>query len=105
MPATAQRKEATTMDVHKALRELYEEKKRLDEAINALEIGLKAASRAPVRSRRGRKQMPAEERREVSKRMSAYWAAKRAQKAQAKPMSGSSHAGSSAQAAQEAATA
>jgi hypothetical protein len=69
------------MDLKKALHELYGEKKRLDRAIHALEAGRKASSRAPARIRRGRRMMSAEERREVSKRMSAYWRAKRAQNA------------------------
>jgi len=64
------------MDVHKALRELYQEKKRLDAAIQNLE-----RRRAPIRinAPRGRKQMSAEERIEVSKRMKRYWEARRAQ--------------------------
>jgi bisphosphoglycerate-dependent phosphoglycerate mutase len=72
------------MDLNKALRELHEEKKRLDRAIHALEAGRKASSSTPARMRRGRRMMSAEERREVSKRMSAYWRAKRAQNAKAK---------------------
>jgi hypothetical protein len=71
------------MDLNKALRELYEEKKRLDRAIQALEAGRKASSRVPARIRRGRRMMSPEERLEVSKRMSAYWRAKRAQNAKA----------------------
>ncbi len=66
------------MDVHKALRELYQEKKRLDAAILSLE-----RRRAPIRinstAPRGRKQMSAEERIEVSKRMKRYWEGRRAQ--------------------------
>lgn len=68
------------MDVDKALRELYEEKTRLDQAITALERGLRALNReAPKRTPRGRKNMGPEERLEVSRRMAAYWEAKRAQ--------------------------
>ena len=71
------------MDVDKALRELYAEKKRLDRAIVALEDSIKAlAGRAPDRTRRGRKGMGPEERLRVSKRMSAYWATRRAQEHQ-----------------------
>jgi hypothetical protein len=67
------------MDVNKALRQLYEEKKRLDDAIRALEGKQRTMSEggAPARSRRGRKSMSAEERLEVSRRMSAYWANRR----------------------------
>ena len=64
------------MDVNKALRELHEEKRRLDIAIAALEARLGNGSRA--RGRRGRKSMSPEERLEVSKRMSKYWEARRA---------------------------
>jgi hypothetical protein len=71
-----------TMDIAKALRELYTEKKRLDAAIATLETRLKAAHKgAAVRSvkgRRGRKSMSAAERLEVSKRMTLYWEARRA---------------------------
>jgi len=60
------------MDVIKALRELYEEKRRLDAAIATLEAHLK---RKPVRppARRGRKSMSREERQAVSARMKRYW--------------------------------
>jgi len=67
------------MDVDKALRGLYEEKKRLDAAIAALEEQLRANKGAVARAKRGRKSMSAEERLEVSKRMSKYWEARRAQ--------------------------
>ncbi len=65
------------MDIQKALNELYEEKKRLDWTISTLEARLKKVS-VVSRSRRGRKSMGGEERLEVSKRMSAYWAGRRA---------------------------
>jgi hypothetical protein len=65
------------MNLDKALRGLYAEKKRLDGAIARLEARLALLSGSP-RSRRGRKTMNAEERLEVSRRMSAYWAARRA---------------------------
>lgn len=71
------------MDVIKALRELYSEKKRLDTAIAALEARLRAAQSEsalkPGAGRRGRKSMSAAERQEVSKRMTLYWEARRAQ--------------------------
>jgi len=67
------------MDIQKALNELYEEKKRLDWTISTLEARLKNTS-SPARKRRGRKSMAGEERLEVSKRMSAYWANRRAAK-------------------------
>lgn len=65
------------MDVNKALRELYEEKKRLDLAIAALETRPRSASPKLSVGRRGRKKMSAEERLEVSRRMSKYWEARR----------------------------
>jgi hypothetical protein len=70
------------MDIVKALRELYREKKRLDTAIASLEARLKTARPAtsgakPRKGRRGRKSMGAAERLEVSKRMTLYWEARR----------------------------
>jgi hypothetical protein len=68
------------MDVHKTLRELHAERRRIDATIASLEKRLKAAPAKPsVRKRRGRKTMSAEERRRVSERMSRYWEARRAQ--------------------------
>ncbi len=64
------------MDVNKALRELHEEKRRLDIIIAALETRLGKQARAS--SRRGRKSMSPQERLEVSRRMSKYWEARRA---------------------------
>ncbi len=66
------------MDVDKALRDLYSERKRLDAAIASLERRLKTSPRPPQR-KRGRKSMSAEERHAVSERMSRYWEARRAQ--------------------------
>jgi hypothetical protein len=65
------------MDVNKALRELHEEKKRLDIIIATLESRQRNGSHARSR-RRGRKSMSPEERLEVSKRMAKYWEARRA---------------------------
>jgi hypothetical protein len=71
------------MDIIKALRDLYNEKKRLDVAISSLEARLKAVRKGsatkPSQGRRGRKSMSAAERQEVSKRMTLYWEARRAQ--------------------------
>ena len=84
------------MDLTKALRELYEEKKRLDRVIEALEASRKVlAGKKPKRTPRGRKSMGPEERLAVSRRMSAYWAQRRAQQRKmqaAEPPSGSSSA-------------
>jgi hypothetical protein len=71
------------MDIIKALHDLHAEKKRLDSMIAALEARLAAkrkqstARKSP--GRRGRKSMSAAERLEVSKRMTLYWEARRAQ--------------------------
>jgi hypothetical protein len=69
------------MDVYSAIYELYEEKKRIDAAISALENRLRISSNGNgvPRSRRGRRFMGVEERQEVSRRMSRYWASRRAQ--------------------------
>jgi hypothetical protein len=80
------------MDLFKAIRELYEEKQRIDEVIAHLEFlsaDRGASTGSPtvplaVRHRRGRKNMGAEERLEVSRRMKEYWAKRRkVQKAKA----------------------
>ena len=71
------------MDLYKAIRELYEEKKRLEEAIASLEQLLEIKSARgdlnldSLRKRRGRKSMGADERRQVSERMKKYWATRR----------------------------
>lgn len=78
------------MDLYKAIRELVEERKRVDRIIASLEAML-AKGRIPGQpkdpptgaKRRGRKSMGAEERKQVSERMSRYWAAKRAEKERA----------------------
>jgi hypothetical protein len=71
------------MDIIKALRELHAEKKRLDAVIASLEAQLGSPRKgvaAPKSSgRRGRKSMSAAERLKVSKRMTLYWEARRAQ--------------------------
>jgi hypothetical protein len=71
------------MDIAKALRELYTEKKRLDAAISTLEARLRSERTATgaksSKGRRGRKGMSAQERLEVSKRMTLYWESRRAQ--------------------------
>ncbi|HOK44696.1 MAG TPA: hypothetical protein PLK67_02120 [Bryobacteraceae bacterium] len=70
------------MDLYKAIRALYDEKKRLDKLIESLEELHARDSRTEgpaVRSRRGRKKMSEAERLEVSERMKKYWAARRAQ--------------------------
>ncbi len=72
------------MDIIKALRELHAERKRLNAIIASLEAQLTAARKRGGRTkaapgRRGRKSMSAAERLAVSKRMTLYWEARRAQ--------------------------
>jgi hypothetical protein len=63
------------MDVEKALRELYQEKNRLDAVIAQLEIKERSGVHEVQRPRtRGRKSMTPEERLAVSRRMTVYWA-------------------------------
>ncbi len=78
------------MDLYKAIRELSEERRRLDAAIASLEelLRTKAGTRSlnlddPTKKRRGRKSMPADERRNVSERMKKYWAQRRSVSAKA----------------------
>lgn len=70
------------MDLSKAIRELSEEKRRLDAVIASLELMLAAGSRLPPPRprggrKRGRKSMSREERQQVSERMKKYWALRR----------------------------
>jgi len=82
------------MDIEKTLRELHQEKKRLDVTIAALEARLKVVS-SLQRHRRGRKSMSPEQRLEVSRRMMKYWEARKAAAASlnAEPKSASAAAG------------
>ena len=72
------------MDIEKTLRELHQEKKRLDVTIAALEARQKVVS-SLRRHRRGRKGMSPEQRLEVSRRMQKYWEARKAAAASLKP--------------------
>ena len=64
------------MDYWAAIRQLHLEKDRLDKAIATLEA-LSQGSASESVSRRGRKDMGAEERKKVSERMKRYWASRR----------------------------
>ncbi|MGA2132834.1 MAG: hypothetical protein ABSH50_11115 [Bryobacteraceae bacterium] len=67
------------MDLSKTLSELYEEKIRLDKVIASLEQLAENPLSIPVSaSRRGRKFMSPQERRQVSERMRKYWAERKA---------------------------
>ncbi len=63
------------MDLYKAIQNLVDEKKRLDAVIASLEA--REARKPAVHKKRGRKSMNAEERAAVSRRMAAWWAARR----------------------------
>jgi hypothetical protein len=64
------------MDFWNTVRELHLERERLNKLIGMLESMQVGGSRR-VRSRRGRKHMPEDERKIVSERMRAYWARRR----------------------------
>jgi hypothetical protein len=68
---------APNMDLQKAIRELYDEKERLDGVIASLEEYLRTNGAHVDKRKRGRKSMGAEEREVVSARMRTYWAARR----------------------------
>ena len=69
------------MNVENLIRDLYSQKEKLVQAIALLEelavCRHGAAPGAERSERRGRKSMGADERREVSRRMKKYWAARR----------------------------
>lgn len=65
------------MDLSKTIQELYTEKERIDEVIASLEQFLASGGQGPMRRRRGRKSMGADERQVVSERMRTYWASRR----------------------------
>jgi hypothetical protein len=66
------------VDIVKALRELYQEKRHLDLAIAKLEAKQRAdRDTNQGEKQRGRKSMSPEERRAVSQRMADYWAARK----------------------------
>ena len=71
-----------TMNLKKAIQDLYAEREIIERAITAIEEWQRIAAMIPIlpsgRSRRGRKSMGAEERQEVSERMKKYWASRRA---------------------------
>ena len=74
------------MNINKAIRELHEEKKRLDHVIASLEAVLANPALQTVElpgKKRGRKFMDEQARKEVSERMKHYWAARRNKRATA----------------------
>jgi hypothetical protein len=70
------------MDLYRIIRELVQERDRLQRIIESLEE-MKPFGKVPVRSegkRRGRKSMDNQARAEVSERMKRYWKLRRAEK-------------------------
>jgi hypothetical protein len=68
------------MDLNKAIRDLYEELRKLNEVIASLEQ-FESTGTLPAPKRRGRKSMDENERQVVSDRMKKYWATRRKKKA------------------------
>ncbi len=68
------------MDLNKAIRDLYEELRKLNEVIASLEQ-FESTGTLPAPKRRGRKSMDENERQIVSDRMKKYWATRRKKKA------------------------
>ena len=68
---------AVSMDLQRAIRELHEEKEKIDAVIASLEQYLSANDGGEVKKRRGRKSMSPEERKVVAERMRGYWASRR----------------------------
>ena len=71
------------MDISKVIEHLYQEKKKLDQAIAVLEelrrTGGQLSDQPRSHRGRGRKSMDQDEREEVSRRMKKYWAGRRKQ--------------------------
>ena len=70
------------MNINKTIRELVEEKKRLDRVIGTLEEMQRTGPveiTALSQKKRGRKSMDGQARRQVSERMKRYWEARRKQ--------------------------
>ena len=68
------------MNYEPILKQLYDERSKLDRAIEQLEKLENASSEDGGPKRRGRKSMGPEERKAVSERIKKYWAAKRREK-------------------------
>ena len=71
------------MDLAKIIKDLSDEKSRMEAAIAMLEDLQRTSVTVPDlpnSKRRGRKAMPLEERQEVSERMKRYWAKRREQR-------------------------
>jgi hypothetical protein len=82
-----------SMDLFKAIQDLYNEKEKLERVIASLEELQRSAGSVPpmpkLLKRRGRKSMNPEERQEVSERMKKYWESRRRGDNDSGPASGS----------------
>jgi hypothetical protein len=81
-----------SMDLFRAIQDLYAEKEKLERVIASLEqlqsSGVSAAPLPQPVKRRGRKSMNSKERQEVSKRMKKYWESRRGNESSSGPVSG-----------------
>ena len=71
------------IDLRKVLKDLYTQREGLEHVITSLETlqqGSASGLHLQKKTKRGRKSMGAEERREVSERMRKYWVARRMKK-------------------------
>jgi hypothetical protein len=72
----------SVLNINKTIRELVEEKKRLDRVIGTLEEMQRTGPvevAALLQKKRGRKSMDGQARQQVSERMKRYWEARRKQ--------------------------
>jgi hypothetical protein len=77
-PVPQQAQDNESMNLMETLRELHAEKEKIVRAIEALEtLCAERQGTLSAASKRGRKFMPVEERRQVSERMRGYWAKRR----------------------------
>jgi hypothetical protein len=67
------------VDLERIIRELEEERNRIDGIIEAMERYNRVSDTVSGHKRRGRKFMSAEDRKEVSDRMKQYWAKRKAE--------------------------
>ncbi len=66
------------MDLNKIIRELQDERKKLDQIVASLEqLKVNSGKTPQPEARRGRRSMDSDARQEVSKRMKRYWASRR----------------------------
>ncbi len=70
------------MDLNKIIRELRDERDKLEQIVNSLEqLQITAKQKPETMAKRGRRSMDSEARSEVSERMKRYWAERRTKSA------------------------